>query len=149
MKNKRQTVILKVISSEEIDTQYGLLEALLRHGVKSTQATLSRDIKELNLTKELGENGKYRYVAQARDNTKGHNEKLRKIFKESVLSSETAQNIVVIKTLPGLAMAASSAVDSMQVSTVVGSVAGDDTVFLAMKDSKSAEAFCAEVKELL
>ena len=77
-----------------------------------------------------------------------HSERLRKIFREGVISCDTAMNLIVLKTLPGLAQAASSAMDSMDIPALVGTVAGDDTVFLAMRDVKSAEAFCEEVRKL-
>jgi transcriptional regulator of arginine metabolism len=148
MKTARQEVILKIIASEDIETQNQLMLALREHGVSSTQATLSRDIKEMRLVKELAPSGRYRYAASSREESAGHDERLRKIFHESVVSCETAQNLIVIKTLPGLAMAASSALDSMNISGLVGTVAGDDTAFLAMSDAKAAEALCAEIKEL-
>ncbi|MEG1632716.1 MAG: arginine repressor [Oscillospiraceae bacterium] len=148
MKTARQSVILEIIASREIDTQNQLMEELLKRGLKSTQATLSRDIKELRLVKELSSNGSYRYVVSRQDKAASHDERLRKIFRESVVSCETAQNIIVIKTLPGLAMAASSALDGMGIDDLVGSVAGDDTAFLAMRDLRSAAALCEEIKEL-
>lgn len=116
--------------------------------MKSTQATLSRDIKELRLVKELSPSGRYRYAQPAQDEAASHNEKLRKIFKEGVVSCDTAMNLIVLKTLPGLASAASSAMDGMELPSLVGTVAGDDTVFLAMRDVKSAEQFCEEIRKL-
>ena len=148
MKSARQNVILEIISAQDVETQNQLMQCLAQRGVKSTQATLSRDIKELRLTKELSPSGRYRYAAAARDESAGYDERLRKIFKESVTSCDTAANIVVIKTLPGLAMAASSALDSMRLPNLVGTVAGDDTAFLAMRDVKSAEALIEEIKDL-
>ena len=143
MKTARQGIILEIIASRDIETQNQLMEALSERGVKSTQATLSRDIKELRLVKELSTSGRYRY-----DESAGHNEKMRKIFKEGVVSCDTAMNLIVLKTLPGLASAASSAMDGMEMSALVGTVAGDDTVFIAMKDVRSAEQFCEEIKKL-
>lgn len=148
MKTARQEAILKIIAGEDIETQNQLMAALRERGVISTQATLSRDIKEMRLVKELAPSGRYRYAASAKDESAGHDERLRKIFRESVVSCATAQNLIVIKTLPGLAMAASSALDGMSISGLVGTVAGDDTAFLAMRDAKAAEALCAEILEL-
>lgn len=148
MKGTRQGIILEVISDEDIETQNQLMQALSRRGVKSTQATLSRDIKELRLVKELTPSGRYRYAAAAREEQTGHDERLRKIFRESVVSCDAAMNIIVIKTLPGLAMAASSALDGMDIQGLVGTVAGDDTAFLAMRDLKSADALCDEIRKL-
>ena len=148
MKTARQGIILEIIASRDIETQNQLMEALSERGVKSTQATLSRDIKELRLVKELSTSGRYRYAQPAHVESAGHNEKLRKIFKEGVVSCDTAMNLIVLKTLPGLASAASSAMDGMEMSALVGTVAGDDTVFIAMKDVRSAEQFCEEIKKL-
>ena len=148
MKTARQGIILEIIASRDIETQNQLMEALSERGVKSTQATLSRDIKELRLVKELSTSGRYRYAQPAHDESAGHNEKLRKIFKEGVVSCDTAMNLIVLKTLPGLASAASSAMDGMELPSLVGTVAGDDTVFLAMRDVKSAEQFCEEIRKL-
>ena len=142
MKSARQNTILEIIASKDIETQNQLMQALSERGVKSTQATLSRDIKELRLVKELSPSGRYRYAQP------GHNEKLRKIFREGVVSCDTAMNLIVLKTLPGLASAASSAMDGMELPSLVGTVAGDDTVFIAMRDVKSAEHFCEEIRKL-
>jgi arginine repressor len=103
MKSARQAKILEIIAQQDIETQHQLMEALRAHGVKSTQATVSRDIKELRLVKELSGSGRYRYVAVGRDELVDYESRLRKIFRESVTSYAVAQNIIVIKTLPGLA----------------------------------------------
>jgi transcriptional regulator of arginine metabolism len=148
MKSGRQSAILSIIAERDIETQYQLLQALEERGVKSTQATLSRDIKELRLIKELGPSGSYRYTV-AKQDSDDFDERLRKILKESVLSYDVAQNLVVIKTLPGLGQGACSAIDSMKIKGLVGSLAGDDTLFLAMRDNASAEAFYDEIKVLV
>ena len=111
MKNDRQNQLLQIISEEIIETQEQLLERLQAKGIKSTQATISRDIKELHLIKEPAGQGKYRYAVSAHRTKLNFADKLRTIFRESVLTVDNAQNIVVIKTLPGLANAAGSAVD--------------------------------------
>ena len=111
MKLDRQNVIMEIISQRDIETQNQLLEALAERGVKSTQATLSRDIRDMRLIKELGPNGNYRYVMAASQDTADTDARLKKIFKECVLSYDVAQNILVIKTLPGLAQAAGSTLD--------------------------------------
>lgn len=149
MKSSRQDKILEIIAEKDVETQGQLIEELQARGVRSTQATLSRDIKELRLVKELTGAGKYRYVAAAKDELSDHDVRLKKIFKESVKSYAVAQNILVIKTMPGLASAACSALDSMNISGVVGTLAGDDTAFIAMKDTASAEEFQNEVEKLL
>ncbi len=149
MKTSRQNKILEIISGQDIETQHQLMEALREHGVKSTQATVSRDIKELRLVKELSPGGRYRYVAVGRDDMVDYDQRLRKIFRESVTSYAVAQNIIVIKTLPGLANAACSTLDGMNIHDLVGTLAGDDTAFLAMRDNESAERLCREIEEML
>lgn len=146
MKSTRQNIILQIIAEQEIETQNQLMDVLAQRGVPSTQATLSRDIKELHLTKTLAPSGKYRYAAPAADEFPGYDERLKKIFRECVTSYAEAQNIIVIKTLPGLASAACSALDSMRIDTLVGTLAGDDTAFLLMKDNTSADEFSTRSK---
>ncbi len=147
MKQNRQKVILDLIRNNDISTQNQLLDALNAAGLKSTQATVSRDIKELNLVKEFSPNGVYRYVVAAGERS-NHADKLRTIFKESVVSIQCAQNLVIVKTLPGLAPAACSAIDHMDIAGLVGTLAGDDTAFLAMVDAAAANEFRKEVEEL-
>ena len=108
-------------------------------GIRSTQATLSRDIKEMGLVKQLGPRGNYCYVASSRNTDEDALLKLKTIFKESVISYDVAQNLLVIKTLPALASAACSAIDAMHIEKLVGSLAGDDTAFLAMQDAEAAK----------
>ena len=148
MKNARQKVILEIIAREDIETQNQLIDALHAAGVKSTQATISRDIKDLRLIKELTSKGTYRYVAPANE-VANHSERLQTIFKECVTSIACAQNIVVIKTLPGLAPAACSAIDRMNIKNLAGTLAGDDTAFIAMHDNESALRLCEEVETYL
>ena len=149
MKPARESIIMEIITQNDIETQNQLMEALAARGVNSTQATLSRDIKDMRLVKELGSNGKYRYAASSAAETNGYVERLKKIFRECVTSYATAQNIIVIKTLPGLADAACSTFDSMDIPDLVGSLAGDDTAFLAMTNSTSAEHLCREISRML
>lgn len=149
MKSSRQNKILEIISSKDVETQNQLIDELAAAGVTSTQATLSRDIKELRLVKELTSAGKYRYVAAGRDEITDFDLRLKKIFRESVTSYCAAQNIIVIKTMPGLAPAACAALDSMEIDGLVGTLAGDDTAFLAMRDIESAKNFENEIESLL
>lgn len=148
MKPGRQNAILEIIAERDIETQHQLLLALAERGVKSTQATLSRDIKDMRLIKELGPKGTYRYVA-AKPETDDFEERLRTILKESVISYDVAQNIVVVKTLPGLGQGACSAIDSMEIDGLVGSLAGDDTLFLVMRDNEKAKSFFREIESIL
>ncbi len=149
MKNERQELLLQIVSEEIIETQEQLLEALEKRGVRSTQATISRDIKQLHLVKEPSGQGTYRYAVSAQKNHLNFADRLRTIFRQSVLSVDYAQNIVVLKTMPGLAQGAASALDGMENVGVVGSLAGDDTVLLVMRNEHGAAALCAEVKEQL
>jgi transcriptional regulator of arginine metabolism len=149
MKNDRQSKILEIISAENIETQEQLLERLQAHGINSTQATISRDIKQLHLIKEPMGRGVYKYAVSGNRTKLNFAEKLRTIFRESITSIESAQNIVVVKTMPGLASAACAALDDMNITYMVGSLAGDDTVFLVMRDTESALDFCEEIKEML
>ena len=149
MKAKRQQEILRIIAEQDIDTQDQLLTELRARGVQSTQATISRDIKELHLIKELTGYGTYRYAVSERKASLNIAGRLRTIFKEGVTSFDVAQNIVVLKTMPGLASAACSALDSMEIPGMVGSLAGDDTGILIMRDNDAAERFNQEVHKLL
>lgn len=149
MKNDRQSMILEIISQENIETQEQLLARLQARGITSTQATISRDIKQMHLIKEPVGHGVYKYAVSGNRTKLNFAEKLRTIFRESITSIACAQNIVVIKTMPGLASAACSALDNMDIAYMVGSLAGDDTAFLLMQDADSAEAFCEEIKEML
>ena len=149
MKTKRQAKIVEIISNTNVETQEQLLKALEEEGFTSTQATISRDIKELRIVKELTSLGTYRYSVSEKDAPPALTDRLNTIFRECVTSFDYAQNIIVIHTLPGLANAAASALDTMSRSVVLGSIAGDDTVFIVMRDTNSAAAFCGEIKNLL
>lgn len=149
MKNNRQAMILEIISQENIETQEQLLSRLQERGINSTQATISRDIKQMHLIKQPAGQGVYKYAVSDNRNRLNFAEKLRTIFRESITSIDSAANIVVIKTMPGLASAACSALDNMDLPYMVGSLAGDDTAFLLMRDTEAAEAFCGEIKEML
>ncbi len=149
MKSTRQQEILDIISTHEVETQEQLLEYLKERGIATTQATVSRDIKQLHLVKELTAGGFYKYAVSQRKAAASFAGRLRTIFKESVTSFEAAQNIVVIKTLPGLANAAGAAIDGMELPGLVGSLAGDDTAILIMRTGEAAAEFCDEVREML
>ena len=148
LKAKRQAKILEIISTTYVETQEQLLQALQEAGFTSTQATISRDIKELRIVKELTTFGIYRYTTSSREVPSTFSDRLNTIFRECVTSYDYAQNIVVIHTLPGLANAAASAVDAMNMSVVLGTLAGDDTVVVIMRDSNAAATFCGEIKSL-
>ena len=150
MKNARQEKILEIIAARDIETQNQLIDALREHGFNSTQATVSRDMRELRLVKELSESGRYKYAAPPVDSVvHNYSERLKTIFRECVTSVSCAQNLVVIKTLPGLAPAACSAIDAMDIKELVGSIAGDDTGFLAMTDNAAAHSFRDEMRAMM
>ena len=148
MKRARQAEILNIIQAVDVETQEQLLDELKARGFSATQATISRDIKELRLVKELSGGG-YRYASSERKGLADSDARLRNIFKEGVTSVDRAQNIVVVRTMPGLASAACSALDSMEIPGMVGSLAGDDTSILIMRDNDAAERFNQEVHKLL
>ena len=149
MKSKRQEEILRIIEEVDVETQDQLLEQLRLRGVTSTQATISRDIKELHLIKELTGYGTYKYVVSERKTSLNFAGRLRTIFKEGVTSFDMAQNIVVVKTMPGLASAACAAVDGMEIPDLEGSLAGDDTALLIMRTNEAAAEFCNEIHKML
>ena len=149
MKSQRQAKILEIISNKNVETQEQLLAELQEAGFRGTQATVSRDIKELRIVKELTSLGNYRYTTSANELKGTFSAKLNAIFRECVVSFDYAQNIIVVRTLPGLANAAASAIDAMNMSTVVGSLAGDDTVMIVMRDTNAAASFCGEIRNLL
>ena len=149
MKAKRQAKIMEIISNTDLETQEQLLQALQEAGFSCTQATISRDIKELRIVKELTGFGTYRYTTAAKEVPTGFTGRLNTIFRECVTTFDYAQNIVVIHTLPGLANGAASALDAMNLTVVLGTIAGDDTVFVVMRDTNAAAAFCGEIKGLL
>ena len=148
MKRARQAEIMNIVQTVDVETQEQLLDELRSRGYSATQATISRDIKELRLVKELSGGG-YRYAFSERKGLADSEVRLRNIFKEGVTSVDLAQNIVVVRTMPGLASAACSALDGMEIPGMVGSLAGDDTGILIMRDNASAERFNQEVHKLL
>ena len=147
MKNVRQEKLLQIISEEAIETQEQLLQRLNDLGIRSTQATISRDIKQLRIIKELGPNGTYRYVSAPKPVEHAFSAKLNMIFRQCVTSIDYAQNLIVIKTMPGLANAACSAIDKLELPELLGTLAGDDTCVVIMRDNASAATFCAEIRE--
>ena len=146
MKNDRQAMILEIIGQENIETQEQLLTRLQARGFRCTQATISRDIKQLHLIKEPVGQGVYKYAVSGNRTTLNVAAKLRTIFRECIVSIDYAQNIVVVKTMPGLANGACSALDNMDMNDIVGSLAGDDTALLVMRNT---ELLCQEIKDML
>ena len=149
MKSKRQAKIMEIISTANVETQEQLLQELQKAGFSCTQATISRDIKELKIVKEMTNFGTYRYSITEKEPGNPFSDRLNTIFRECVTSFDYAQNIVVIHTLPGLANAAASALDAMKAEYILGTLAGDDTVVAILRDSNSAAVFCGEIKALI
>ena len=147
MKSKRQEQILALIQDHDIETQEQLLDELKKSGFQATQATISRDIKQLRIIKELGPNGTYRYVSSPKPVEHAFSAKLNMIFRQCVTSIDYAQNLIVIKTMPGLANAACSAIDKLELPEMLGTLAGDDTCVVIMRDNASAATFSAEIRE--
>ena len=140
---------MEIIATRNVETQEQLLAELQKEGFRGTQATISRDIKELRIVKELTSLGTYRYTTTSNEMTGSFSSRLNTIFRECIVGFDYAQNIIVIRTLPGLASAAGSAIDAMNLSSIVGSLAGDDTVMIVVRDNNAAAAFCGEIKNLL
>ena len=147
MKSQRQAKIMEIISTRNIETQEQLLEALQKEGFRGTQATISRDIKDLRIVKELTSLGTYRYTTPTKEVSGSFSSRMNTIFKECVIGFDYAQNIVVIRTLPGTAQAVAYAVDYMKWEEVLGTIAGDDTVFVAMENEEGVKAFLKRFKD--
>ena len=138
MKYNRQARILELIESNVIETQEELAEKLKELGVDVTQATVSRDIKELRLIKVMTEDGRYKYATISQSEGSISN-RLLNIFSEAFVSSDYANNIVVVKSLPGMAQAVAEAIDSLKWPEVIGTIAGDNTIMIVCRAEKVAE----------
>jgi transcriptional regulator of arginine metabolism len=147
MKNLRQSKLIEILGKQSAETQDDLQALLKADGFDVTQATISRDIKALRIYKTQSPNGKYRYALPAEPPV--FSARLRTIFRSSVTHIDTAINIVVIKTLPGMAQAACAAMDTMDASMLVGSVAGDDTAFIAMRNEHAARELMERLRAVL
>ena len=149
MKNHRQNKILELISTQNIETQEQLLKALQDCGFQSTQATVSRDIKELRIIKTLDGVGGYRYCVAHKSESEHFDDRFQIIFRECLTRVDCAQNLIVIKTMPGLAAAAGANIDAQHIPEVVGCLSGDDTTLVIMRDLESAAKFSAEIRKML
>lgn len=148
MKSKRQVKILELIRKNDIETQEELSDYLEKEGYQVTQATVSRDIRELKLTKVAMNNGRQKYVALA-ENTEGMLEKYIRIFRDGFVSMDMAQNILVIKTVSGMAMAVAAALDAMDCNEIVGSIAGDDTIMCAVRTVDDTVALMKRLRKII
>ncbi len=149
MKFKRQAAIVDIVTNSEVKTQEELSERLRTKGFPTTQATISRDIKELRLIKVSSESGGYKYATPQMNSESLHMPRLKNIFKECVLKVDRAQNLVVVKTLVGMANAAAAAIDAMKIDEIVGTIAGDDNILIILHDNEDSQKFCQTVSELL
>lgn len=147
MKKRRKAKILEIINSFEIETQEELQVKLREAGFEVTQATISRDIRELRLVKELSESGRYIYSARKKSLNDSLAGKFSAIFSESIISVDYAMNTVCVKCFSGTANAACAAIDSMQWNGVVGTIAGDDTIFVLCKTEEAAESFTLNLEK--
>ena len=146
MKSMRHTAILRIISEKEIETQDDLIAKLKENGFDVTQATVSRDIKQLGLVKTTDGEGKYRYSAP-HPSSSGSDSKFKNILSEAIISSESAENMVVVKTYSGMANAAAAAIDALASDRILGSIAGDDTILIVTKKDETAEEFSEILKD--
>jgi len=148
MKYKRHSKILELINTFEIYTQEELAEKLNESGFATTQATISRDIKELKLLKIPGANGQYKYASASRDEEK-QDAKFYNILTETVTFICAAKNLIVVKTYSGMAQAAGAAIDAINFPEVIGSIAGDDTLLLVFSDDETAEAVAQKLNKIV
>lgn len=149
MKFQRQAAIVDIITKTEVKTQEELSEKLKELGYNTTQATISRDIKELRLIKVASISGGYKYATPEVHTDMSFIPRLKNIFRECVIKVDRAQNIVVVKTLNGMANAAAYAMDTMKIDEIVGTLAGDDNIFIVLRDNEQAEEFCKLVDDML
>ena len=149
MKPGRQKAILEILAEREIATQQQLLEALAQRDISCTQATLSRDLRDLGLSKQPGNGGFLRYALPPEEKRENQGMRLQQLLRQNVKALETAQNLVVLKTLPEMARAICEALDKSEPEGLAGTIAGIDTAFLAMRDNAAAKQLCREIETLL
>ena len=152
MKKIRQKKILEIIEKYVVETQEQLRDHLNEEGINVTQATLSRDIRELKLSKlsiDAKSGGKQRYVAFHREAGEHGNDKFIRVLKDGFVSMDMAQNILVVKTVSGMAMAVAMAIDALQFSEVVGCIAGDDTIMIAVRTVEETKQLMGKIEEIM
>ncbi len=149
MKAKRHGRILQLIAEHSIDTQEELLRLLQEDGLFVTQATVSRDIKELRLIKSQNSDGTYRYSTAGKEQINDMSFKFHAIFSESVYDIDFANNMIVVKCYTGMANAACASLDAIAWNGVVGTIAGDDTIFILMRDNQGADDFTKQLKKMI
>lgn len=149
MKSGRQSKIIEIIDKNEVETQEDLARLLNEAGFKVTQATISRDIRELKLTKVTAENGRQKYAFIRSHASAPASDKYIRVLCDGLVSMDMAQNILVIKTVSGMAMAVAAALDSVHLEGVVGCIAGDDTIMCAIRTVEDTEIVMAKLKKLI
>ncbi|MEG0918423.1 MAG: arginine repressor [Anaerovoracaceae bacterium] len=148
MRNKRHNAIIELIGKNHIETQDMLCEMLKNEGFNVTQATVSRDIKELQLVKVLSNNNKYTYAVR-KDNDGPINDRFVKIFKETIIKIDSAENLIIVKTLSGCGPAAGEAIDSLKFNHIVGSIAGDNTILLIVDKKDNVPMILEDFDKIL
>ncbi len=149
MRNKRHDAILEIIKENNVETQQELTDFLFNVGFEVTQATVSRDIKELGLHKKLNKDGRYVYTSGEKADTPAISDGMAIILNKSIVSAEYALNTVVIKTLTGMAQGAASVLDAMLLPECLGTIAGDDTIFIITRSEDASAALCKKLKNLI
>ena len=148
MKAKRQALIREIVENQSIQTQEELADALAARGMVVTQATVSRDIKEMHLLKVLAEDGSYRYATMDKEE-QGTSDRLIRMLADSVVGMDSANNLIVIRTLPGSAHVAGEAVDSLRWSEVLGTIAGDNTILVIARSNEDVEPVLRRFRALI
>ena len=148
MKEQRQAAILEIIEKHDIETQDELAERLLEAGFPTTQATISRDIREMKLTKLALGNGRQKYIV-LKQNEFQNREKYKRVLRDGVMSMEIAQNIIVVKTVAGMAMAVAAALDGMEIDGVVGCIAGDDTILCVVRTNEMSGKVVDSIRSMM
>ena len=138
MKTKRQRKIIELITNYDIETKEELAAKLVENGFNVTQATISRDIRELNLTKIATKGGKQKYAVQSSSDIVS-NSKYMRVLNDGIITMDTAGNILVVKTVSGMAMAVAAALDAMQIKEILGCIAGDDTIMCVVKHAEETD----------
>ena len=148
MKTKRQRKIIELITNYDIETQEELAAKLVENGFNVTQATISRDIRELNLTKIATKGGKQKYAVQSSSDIVS-NSKYMRVLNDGIITMDTAGNILVVKTVSGMAMAVAAALDAMQIKEILGCIAGDDTIMCVVKHAEETDRVKEHIKSFI
>ena len=148
MKAKRQALIREIVEAQSIQTQEELAEALRARGMVVTQATVSRDIREMHLLKVLAEDGSYRYATMEKSDA-GMNDRLIRMLADSVVEMNCANNLIVIHTLPGSAHVAAEAIDSLRWPETIGTIAGDNTILVIVRANEEVDAVMRRFRSII